>query len=357
MKKMQKILVGTVFIALLVVVTCSVTASAYTQSSLPQTREQYYTEMIQSLMEQLAILQAQLRAVQATERSDPEGNWSSGDGVGASDGPKYNAKDCSASTNSNIANGKLACYGLWDYGNEFGEDQSACGGIDAAYDHRKPTGCVIPAKMCASDKAIAARFYSVSSASEEKIAELALNLKASKTAVKEQLINIWEYDCTSLPLTDLNSEIDVSSLEKDYGGLNPDWDFVDAASDIVIVGAYEPAATNNTVTVNISNVNPGTLLVLTSYESINWKLTGTDLNDIEGIFVTGYEDQGISGVPSDVEITSSIYEVNHSEDGLFYAYEKESPEFYQLQDYLHDKTGFKPTRFFGQYSLSQVTVK
>jgi hypothetical protein len=155
----------------------------------------------------------------------------------------------------------------------------------------------------------------------------------------------------------LESEIDVESLERDYGGLNENWDFVDSASDIVIVGAYEPANADNTVTVTVANINPGTLLVLSSYESVKWKLTGVDLKDVKGIFVTGYENQEITGVPYGVEITNSVYEESGKEEGIFYAYEKESPEFYQLQDYLHDKTGFKTSLFFGQYSLASVIIK
>lgn len=359
----SKLLVSSFFIALLVLTPMSTqplqpkTAEA---AELSPERQAEMIRIIQVLLQQVRTLQAQLEEMRSNsdqqQTQNGNGVWSSSADAEVDDrGPKYNAMSCNSTQNGSLRNGTLACYGLWDYGDEFGNDQANCGGLDPSYEKRKPTGCVIPAKMCASDKAIASNYYSVRNGIDNAtVSELATNLQATETAVREQLVSVWEYTCTDEPVTGLTSEIDVSSIQKDYGAENPDWDFVSNRADILIVGVYEGSEVDNSVTVNLSSINNNSLLVLTAYEPIAWKLEG-DTDSLGGIFVTGYYDQTITGVPEDVSITSSIYEAGDSEP-YFYVYKQDSAEYFELVDYLDDKTGYEPYLFFGGYKKDSINV-
>lgn len=318
--------------------------------------------LIEKLLQQIIELQKLLVFLQASESKTTNGPsqsnvWDSSEGSEEIDnrGPKYNAMSCSHGLEENLSNGALACYGLWDYGDEFGNDTATCGGLDPILENRLPTGCVIPAKQCSTGRAIATDYFRIGEVSSQKITELAKNLNATEVAVQEQLVSVWEYKCTSKPLTDLHSEIDVNSIQKNYGPKEAAWEFVDSTADIVVVGVYEGSAIDNSVVVDVSSINQDTLLVLSAYEPVNWKLTGANLQQVKGIFITGYENQRINGIPDGVDVISAIYE-KRDEGDHFIVYTKDDPEFYRLQDYLNDKTGYKPYLFFGGYSEDYVKV-
>lgn len=352
MKQVTKIILTAAFMVSVISIPAAKTEAQYYQNS----NQVEMLQLIQILMERVALLQQMLQQQRAggTGSSDSY-EWESSEGEEVNDrGPKTNVMNCATTLDGNKANGSLACYGLHDYGDEFGNDQSTCGGLDPIYENRLPTGCVIPAKMCASDRAIATEYTMVRSATDNQIAEWAKNFRASEISVRNQLVRMWEYECTSKPLTGLESEVNIAAIKKDYGDRNPDWDFVNSASDVLVVGAYEGSRIDNSIEVDVAYVGEGTLLVLAAYDPVHWKLSGAGLKNVEGIFVTGYHNQRISNVPSGVEVTSGVYEAGDSV--YFYAYEKDSVEFYELQDYLEDKTGFAPYLFFGGYNPTRVNV-
>jgi len=110
--------------------------------------------------------------------------------------PNANAMSCSNPPARGKGIGEFACYGLWDYGDSFGNDQFMCSG--AAEEHaysRSGVGCVISTSACASGKAIASRAIAISGASDEDISQIAERLNATKEQVKKELITIWEYSC------------------------------------------------------------------------------------------------------------------------------------------------------------------
>jgi hypothetical protein len=280
--------------------------------------------------------------------------WSSGGAVDNTRGPKFNAMDCNRSSSAQLSDGSVACYGLWDYGDEFGNDSSVCGGPDPLYENKKTTGCVIPVKMCRSGKAIASSFYGKNNMPQNKIAEFAKKLQSSESAVKNQIVSLWEYKCTSQEVTGLESIIDVERIQKSYGEKNKTWNFVSSRKNMVIVGAYEGDSKNDSITVNVENVLPNTLLVLSAYDPVQWKITGKSVKNIRGIFVTGYYNQSIVGVPSGVKVESLISEAGGSP--YFMVYDSAEAEYYKLQDYLYDKTGYTAQFFYGSYNPSAVTI-
>ena len=284
------------------------------------------------------------------------GTWQSSPEVVVNNkGPKNNVMSCAGGVDLNFSDGAFACYGLHDYGDEFGDDQTNCGGLDPDYEQKVPTGCVVPAPVCKSNRAIATEYYLIRSASPQKISELAKNFQATEAAVRDQLIRVWEYDCTDKALTGLISTIDQSQINQNYGGKNSDWSFVDNAADVLVVGAYTGSDNDGSVNVNVTSANQNSLLVLTAYDPVTWNLSGTALKNVKAVFVTGYGPQKITGLPAGVKVTSSIYETDRSEH-YFYAYERESAKYYELMNYLRTKTGYKPYLFWGAYQQTNVIV-
>jgi len=119
-------------------------------------------------------------------------------------GPKNNVMSCSSPSRSGLDVGALACYGLWDFGNEFGNDQNMCppGSYSTA-----STGCFVVTSACQTNKAIASRVLDVYApwhqangpalATESELATIASNLQSSTGAVRSHIIRLWEYSCAA----------------------------------------------------------------------------------------------------------------------------------------------------------------
>ena len=270
-------------------------------------------------------------------------------------GPGTNAMACNrVRTGSGLAEGTLACYGLWDSGNEFGEDQNACGGIDFDYAKKKPTGCVVPAPVCTSGRALAASNYSIStSLSPSVLTRLASNFKTTESAVLSQLRTVWEYTCTTQPLSSLDS-ISIYAADSSLGyGIHSsaprhlqNTSFVTRPSQLVVVGGYDaPDADGDRIgdkTVSLDTLDSNTLLVLSAYESVKWKLVGKDLAKVKAVYLTGYNDQFVTGLPAGVPVMTDVYQ--NGDDGFFIVYNgkgDEDDDFYTLRSYLYALTGQK----------------
>jgi hypothetical protein len=90
----------------------------------------------------------------------------------------------------NLANGQLACYGVWDYGNSFGEDHDMCGSYSS-----DATGCVVSTPACASGKAIAAEVVTISSASSAQLSTIAANLGVTTQVLSAEMVKVYVYNC------------------------------------------------------------------------------------------------------------------------------------------------------------------
>lgn len=112
--------------------------------------------------------------------------------------PKRNVLSCSRALSSTATpknNGSLGCYGVWDYGDDFGEDRFMCGG----YDNPAKTGCVAVTPVCKSGVSIAKKSVDVQAAVAAKdtaaISKIANDLYATSALVQKSLVNVWEYQC------------------------------------------------------------------------------------------------------------------------------------------------------------------
>jgi hypothetical protein len=288
-------------------------------------------------------------------------------------GPGVNAMACDrARTGSGLPLGTLACYGLWDSGNEFGEDQNACGGIDYSYQKMKPTGCVVSAPVCTSGRAIAANSYNISSSlAPSVISRLARDFKTTDGAVLSQLLTVWEYTCTSEPLSSLNSvSMYVADTSLSYGIHSnvprhlQNVSFVTRPSQLVTVGEYDAEDTDGDrigdTTVSLDSLDTNTLLVLSAYEPVRWKLVGKDLAKVKAVYLTGYNDQYVTGLPASVPVMHDIYQ--DGDNGFFIVYDgkgDEDDDFYTLRSYLYALTGQKMYTYVdaNQKPVVNVVVK
>jgi hypothetical protein len=112
--------------------------------------------------------------------------------VGSSAAPGKNAFACNRSVLSKQANGTVACYGMWDYGNDFGGDVSMCG----AYAEGK-TGCVIATPVCTSGAAKATKYISNASLMSAQLETVSTRLKVSPDVAKSGIAGLWEYTCSA----------------------------------------------------------------------------------------------------------------------------------------------------------------
>ncbi len=115
-------------------------------------------------------------------------------------GPKYNAMSCSNPLKTGLSSGEVACYGIWDYGNEFGNDPDMC----PKYGYSSSqTGCKVTTSACSSGTAIATKIFNPTSmdVNSSDIATFATNLKSTKEAVKKQIPTLWVYTCEGAQVT------------------------------------------------------------------------------------------------------------------------------------------------------------
>lgn len=115
-------------------------------------------------------------------------------------GPKYNAMSCSNPLKTGLLSGEVACYGIWDYGNEFGNDPDMC----PKYGYSSSqTGCKVTTSACSSGTAIATKIFNPTSmdVNSSDIATFATNLKSTKEAVKKQIPTLWVYTCEGAQVT------------------------------------------------------------------------------------------------------------------------------------------------------------
>ncbi len=122
-------------------------------------------------------------------------------------GPGKNAMSCASPTLYGLEKGQVACYGIWDYGNEFGGDPDMC--PQAGYGPERKTGCIVSTRACVSGKAVASKMVYPTSmdVNSSEIALYAKNLKSTSDAVKQQIPTLWEYTCTAPETTNTTSPL------------------------------------------------------------------------------------------------------------------------------------------------------
>lgn len=101
-------------------------------------------------------------------------------------GPKKNAMACSRTTLNPLPQGSVACYGIWDSSNEFGDDMNTC---------YSGSGCTVSTRMCQSGTAVAGNTVSPQNMDLSALTTYAANLGASKEAVKAHILQMWVYTC------------------------------------------------------------------------------------------------------------------------------------------------------------------
>ena len=106
--------------------------------------------------------------------------------------PGKNNFACDRSVLSPLGNGKLACYGMWDYGDAFGGDKDMCGAYGSA-----EKGCVISTPVCESGSAKATVYYTGTTIPSAKLSAVATRLKTTSDIASKEIAGIWEYTCVA----------------------------------------------------------------------------------------------------------------------------------------------------------------
>lgn len=107
--------------------------------------------------------------------------------------PSQNPFACSRTSSSKLENGKLACYGMWDYGGDFGGDVNMCG----KYGMGDTTGCKIKAPVCSSGAAKATAYYSNEALKKMDTEIFTKNLGVIPKVLFKGIAGLWEYNCSN----------------------------------------------------------------------------------------------------------------------------------------------------------------
>lgn len=111
--------------------------------------------------------------------------------------PKMNIMSCAYPLKTGLANGALACYGVWDYGDDFGNDQNMCGADGTIGNHYSNAGtkCKLPTTACSSGTAYASQSIKISSATSGTVKDIANRLLVTPDVLRAGMAHIWEYTC------------------------------------------------------------------------------------------------------------------------------------------------------------------
>ncbi len=107
--------------------------------------------------------------------------------------PMKNVFGCDRNVAAPLANATVACYGMWDYGEDFGGDVNEC---RSDTDEAK-TGCMIKAPVCASGSAMAQRYLSNADLKPENLLTISRLLKTTPDTVKKGVAGLWVYRCAA----------------------------------------------------------------------------------------------------------------------------------------------------------------
>ena len=84
------------------------------------------------------------------------------------------------------------------------------------------------------------------------------------------------------------------------------------------------------------------MLVLTSYNSVDWHVKLADGARVKQAIVFGYNAQEITGLPADVPVINRSWfppDGSRRKEGWFYAWQADSIEYRKMVDALNDMTG------------------
>lgn len=195
--------------------------------------------------------------------------------------------------------------------------------------------------------------------STSKTSPTAEELAAQAENLSQQLDDIEKEKDYQKEIDDLMKQINAQEIS---GFWDLDWN----GDGVYVVGVYEgsyPDGDRHSYgyhpqgeVVLTMNKQAGqmtdTMLVLTSYEPVKWQLEGDATEYVTRVFLSGYYDQEISGVDSDVEVIHMSHE--SGDDEYYYFYNKDSSEADKLIDYIESQSGYGAHPYYGSYSADVI---
>ena len=135
---------------------------------------------------------------------------------------------------------------------------------------------------------------------------------------------------------------DNSTLEQPESQTRLPSKLADNAEVILISGYESEKSDSDTVKVNINRPGKNVLLVLTSYEKVNWELETSSDTNITGVLVSSYHPSQVTNIDA-----SKVFSVE-----LPYSYELENRNFVDIVKQLNRWFGIEGVNAFrGHYSL------
>lgn len=115
------------------------------------------------------------------------------------------------------------------------------------------------------------------------------------------------------------------------------------------------------IKISIHSKKSPIILALMSYEPVHWLISNNSGVKIEGVIISGYHSQRISGLSSEIALDVFTYRPSNCElcqvgEGSFYAYKRDSKEYTRMKSRLLEHTGRGPASFQGKYSAQSFVI-
>lgn len=130
-------------------------------------------------------------------------------------------------------------------------------------------------------------------------------------------------------------------------------ELLDANTDLYILGVYEGDRHKyGKVTVFLGAHSRPIALVLTAYESVEWQIELEPGAFLERVFLSGYHNQSVSGIPSYIPVQSSSYDQRSPR----YVYGHDNQTCPKVVDVAMQQYGKAPVEYLCQYKGTAFVI-
>jgi hypothetical protein len=177
--------------------------------------------------------------------------------------PMVNRLDCNRKVTTKVEAGKLACYGMWDFGNNLGGDKFMCGG------YKGQTGCKIKTPICSSGSAVASRYMSNSKLTGAALTSVSRHLRVQPTTVTKGVIGLWWYSCVddvaTTPVAQIDSFTATPNKAPSDVSVTLTWKSTNTEQCKIVSTAVSQTGTGPEVIVNNQVSTQGSIQVVTNW--------------------------------------------------------------------------------------------
>jgi hypothetical protein len=173
--------------------------------------------------------------------------------------------------------------------------------------------------------------------------------------LSDEYASVFNYEETSILDETISFEIDVNSFNmpsQPYSG-TISYQLVGISNNptevhgISVYQSDESHSSAGEINVNVDRNEKSVILILSSYEEMNWVVTVEDETTIEAVYLYGYETQTVEGVSNALIVNMDYFGTSYSTT---------SSTFLALVDEIYNETGLTFSSFQGEYEGDSFNI-